>query len=337
MLNKKMKLSKDIFLDNIKKIANRDGFGEGLVVQGRENKKIVALSADLAGSTKLELFKKNFKSRYIEVGVAEQNLMGVASGVALSGKIPFIGSFAVFSPGRNWDQLRVSVCYSKLPVKMVSTHAGLNVGPDGATHQALEDIALTRVLPNLKVVIPCDYEQAKKSVKEVSKDKSPVYVRLARTKTPIFTTSKTPFKIGKADIYYSKGIDATIIGAGPILYECLLAAKELEKSNIKVKVVNLHTIKPLDEKTIIDLAKKTKAFVVAEEHQQAGGVFGAVSECVCKNFPIPIESISVNDSFGESGSAEELLQKYGLTKGFIVKAVKKVLKRSSQGGLKKNK
>lgn len=325
MLNLKMYLNKKLFNKNIERLSNREGFGQGLLALGKKNKKVVALCADLTDSTKMHFFKKAFPNRFIELGVAEQNLAGVAAGLALSGKIPFMASYAVFSPGRNWDQIRTSICYNNVPVKIVSTHAGLNVGPDGATHQGLEDIAITRCLPNLKVIAPCDYNQAKKCVAEVAKDEGPVYIRLARFGSANFTNVKTPFKIGKADVYYNAGNDLTIISNGPILHEALLAAEELRKNNIKVTVVNLHTIKPLDTKLIINCAKKSKAVLVVEEHQKYGGVFSAVAESLSKNYPVLMDYVAVEDTFGESGEPRELWEKYGLTKKHIIRKAKRLV------------
>ncbi len=306
-------------------IPTRNGFGEGMVLAGKKDKRVVALTADLAESTRFHLFAKRFPERFIEVGIAEQNLMGIAAGMALNGKIPFLGTYSVFCPGRNWDQLRVSVCYNNVNVKLTGAHAGLSVGPDGATHQGLEDIAITRCIPNLTVLSPCDYEQAKKAAYGAAFYKGPVYIRFARPATPVFTTPKTPFKIGKADIYWDTGDDVALIGTGPLVYECLLAAKELLKKKIKCKVVNVHTIKPLDHNMITRLAKRTKGLVVVEEHQKIGGLTSAVCESVCGSYPIPVESVSVNDRFGESGEHQELLEKYGLSAKGVVKAAQKIL------------
>ncbi|TSC56221.1 MAG: transketolase [Parcubacteria group bacterium Gr01-1014_18] len=335
MLNLKMNLDTNIFNpEKLKWIPTRNGFGEGLVLAGEKNPNVVALTADLEESTRFLAFHKKFPERFIDVGVAEQNLMGVAAGMALNGKIPFIGSYATFSPGRNWDQLRVSVCYNNLPVKIAGAHAGLSVGPDGATHQALEDIAITRVLPNITVIVPCDYHEARKAAMAAAEMPGPVYVRFARPNTAVLTTENTPFEVGKATLLWDSGDDVAIVGAGPQLYEALLAAKTLsEKKPAKgdkklgVKVLNLHTIKPIDEKMLFALGKKTGAFVVVEEHQIHGGVFGAVAETMAQICPIPIESVSVADTFGESGEHQELLEKYGLLAEDIIEAVGRVMKR----------
>jgi transketolase len=271
---------------------------------------------------------KAFPERFIECGVAEQNMMGVAAGLALSGKIPFATSYATFSPGRNWDQLRVSVCYSQANVKVIGCHTGVSVGPDGATHQALEDIALTRVLPNLTVVVPCDSIQAKQATLAIGNLVGPAYLRLTREKTPVIITEDTPFELGKAQIF-REGTDVAIIGAGPVLYNAVVAAMELEKEGVSVCVVNLHTIKPIDTAAIIEVAKKCGAVVTLEEHQVMGGVGSAVAEVLVQNFPVPMEFVGMRDSFGESGEPEELIEKFGMGVGSIVGAVKQVIKRKS--------
>ncbi len=307
----------------------RDGFGKALVELGKKNRQIVVLSADLSESTRAQLFEKEFPDRFFEVGVAEQNLMGVAAGLALSGKVPFVASYAVFSPGRNWDQLRVSVCYSKANVKIIGGHTGLTVGPDGATHQALEDIAITRVLPNLTVVVPCDYFEAYKATLALGKLVGPAYLRLTREKSPLITVAESDFEIGVANVL-KVGSDVTVIGCGPILAEALKAAEKLAKENIHVEVINNHTIKPLDEKTLLKSIVKTHAVVTVEEHQIAGGLGSAIAEMVSGHLPVPIERVGMHDSFGESGQPDQLLEKYHLTANDIHAAVKKVLKRKAE-------
>ena len=303
--------------DEVEIKACRDGFGDALLELGEENSNVVALCADLTESTRVEKFAKKFPQRFIECGVAEQNMMGVAAGLALSGKIPFVASYATFSPGRNWDQLRVSVCYSKANVKIIGAHAGISVGADGATHQALEDLAITRVLPNLIVLSPCDYFETFKAVKAAASWDGPVYIRFGREKTSVFTTTETPFEIGKANIL-SSGNKVTIIGTGPLVYNCLQVAKEVEDC----EVINVHTLKPLDVGTIMSSARKTGAVVTVEEHQIIGGLHGAIAECLAQNFPVPIEAVGVDNTFGESGKPEELLRKYGIDSKAIVNAVK---------------
>lgn len=319
-------LNSKIGQPDIEQMATREGFGEGLLELGKINKNVVALTADLKDSTKVGEFAKNFPERFVECGVAEQNMMGIAAGLALSGKIPFATSYATFSPGRNWDQLRVSVCYSQANVKVIGCHTGVSVGPDGATHQALEDIALTRVLPNLTVVVPCDSIQAKQATLAIGNLIGPAYLRLTREKTPVMITEDTPFEIGKAQIF-REGTDVAIIGSGPVLYNALVAAMELEKAGVSVCVVNLHTIKPIDTAAIIEVAKKCGAVVTLEEHQVMGGVGSAVAEVLAQNFPVPMEFVGMQDGFGESGEPEELIEKFGMGVGSIKEAVKKILSR----------
>jgi len=288
----------------------------------------VGLCADLTESTKMNLFKDKFPNRFIQMGVAEQNLASVASGLAAMGKIPFISSYAMFSPGRNWEQIRTTICYNNRPVKIVGSHAGVSVGPDGGTHQAIEDIAITRVIPRMVVISPCDSLEAKKATLASVDTGTPVYLRLAREKTPVMTTTETPFKIGEAQIFWqSTKPQVGIIATGALLHKALLSAKQLEASGIEVEVMNLGTIKPLDEKAIVTLAKKTGKIITVEEHQIRGGMGSAVAESLAKNYPVPIEFIGVDDQFGQSGTPEELIEYYGMGVGSIVKAVNKILKR----------
>lgn len=331
MLNKKQKLNPKIFDEDIELKAIRTGFGEGLLQAGEENENVVGLCADLTDSTKMNLFAEKFSERFIQVGVAEQNLASVASGMAAMGKIPFISSYAMFSPGRNWEQIRTTICYNDVPVKIAGSHAGVSVGPDGGTHQAIEDIAITRVIPNIVVISPCDAIQAKKATIACAKTKEPTYLRLAREDTPIITTEDTPFEIGKAEVYFDsmdKEIDVAIIATGSLLLKALKVAKKLEKDEkIKICVINLHTIKPLDEEIILNAAKDSGAIVTVEEHQIAGGMGSAVAELLARENPTPIEFVGVNNRFGQSGKPEELIEHYGMGESAIIKAVKKVLKR----------
>jgi len=330
MLNKEAKLSKKIFSRDIVLRAIRDGFGEALVEVGEKNEKVVVLTADLKESTRVNLFAEKFPERYIQVGVAEQALVTIASGMANYGKIPFVTSYAVFSPGRNWEQIKTTIALNNVPVKVVGAHGGLGAGPYGSTHQALEDIALMRSLPNMIVVCPADYEEAKKATSNVVSNGRPTYLRLAREETPVFTTVKSPFKIGRAEVLVnSKNPQATIIACGPLVYEALLAARELEKIGIETLIINNHTVKPMDERMIIRAAKTTAAIVTAEEHQIAGGMGSAVSEILSQNFPVPIEFVGIHDSFGESGTPEELKKKFGLTAKDIAEAVKRVILRKN--------
>ena len=319
MLNKYLFTNKEI------EKSTRDAYGETLLTLAKTNKDIVVISADLAESTRINKFAKKYPRRFFEVGVAEQNMLGIAAGLASAGKIAFASSFASFSPGRNWDQLRVSICYSKINVKIVSTHSGLAVGADGATHQALEDIAITRVLPNIIIIAPIDYEETKKATKAITKINKPVYLRLTRQNSPLITTNKTPFQIGKANILQN-GKDITLIGCGPILYEALIAAKKLKKQNISVEIINLHTIKPLDIATIIRSVKKTKKLITLEEHQVAGGLGSAVVEMLAQKYPVPTKMIGVQDAFGESGQADKLWKKYKLNHENIEQTILTMLK-----------
>ncbi len=323
-----MNLNPKIGQNDIEQVPTRNGYGEGLLELGEHDPNIVVLTADLAESTRVDAFSKKYPERFIECGVAEQNMMGIAAGLALYGKTAFVSSYAVFSPGRNWDQLRVSVCYSNANVKVAGAHTGISVGPDGATHQALEDIAITRAIPNLTVVVPCDYLETKKATIALGKMKGPAYFRFAREKTPVMTCPETSFEVGKAYVM-REGTDVAIIGSGPVLYNALLAARELEKERISVMVVNNHTIKPIDSATIIAAAKACGAVVTLEEHQIMGGCGSAVCEVLAQNYPVPVEMVGMHNSFGESGKPEELIEKYGMGKSAVMDAVKKVLKRKN--------
>lgn len=312
--------------EKLEQVPTRQGFGEGLVELGEQNQEVVAIGLDITDSVKTGMFRDKFPDRFIECGIAEQNGMGIAAGLALAGKIPFVATYAVFCPGRNWDQVRLSVCYNQANVKFAGAHGGLSVGPDGATHQALEDIALTRCLPNLTVLVACDSVEAKKITLAAGKFQGPVYMRFTREPSPVFTDPAAPFKIGQAQIF-REGQDATIVGCGPLIYEALLAADELTKDGLETEVINCPSIKPLDEKTIVESVKKTGALVSVEEHQIYGGLGGAVAEVLAQNQPTPMEFVGMPDSFGESGQPEELLQKYKMDKEAIKAAVKKVVAR----------
>ncbi|MDQ7814368.1 MAG: transketolase C-terminal domain-containing protein [Patescibacteria group bacterium] len=315
-----------IFDQNVEKIPTRNGYGDALVELGEKNPEIFVLTGDLAESTRVLPFQKKFPERFVECGVAEQNMMGVAAGLALTGKVPFVSSYAVFVPGRSWDQLRVSVCYTKANVKVAGAHAGISVGADGATHQALEDLAITRVLPNLTVVVPCDYEETRKCTHAVAEMVGPCYFRFAREKTPVITTKETPFEIGKA-YACTEGKDVTIAACGPLLHEALLAAHELEKEGVEAEVLNCHTLKPFDEASLIKSVAKTGCCVSVEEHQTTGGLAGAVAECLGRFNPAPLETVGMPDHFGESGEPDELLTKYGMKAKDIVAAAKKAIGR----------
>ncbi len=318
-------LSEKLFTKDIEEKPTRDGYGDGVVEAGKLDPNVVVLCCDLKDSTRSAWFEKEFPKRFIEVGIAEQNMAGLATGLSFAGKVPFMSSYAVFSPGRNWDQIRVSVCYSQANVKIMGAHAGISVGPDGATHQALEDVAIMRVLPHMTVIVPGDYWDCKKAVMEAAKLKGPVYIRFAREKTPVFTTEKTPFSIGRAEVL-RQGEDVAIIACGTMVHEALLASKELEKEHINAMVINNHTIKPLDEKTILMAAKTCKRIVTVEEHQAIGGLGSAIAEYVSNAHPVPVHIIGIQDRFGESGEPNELLTKYGLRSANIIDAVKKLLR-----------
>lgn len=306
--------------------ATRDGFGEAILELAADNENIVALSANLAESTRLDQFIEKYPERYIEVGVAEQNLASVAVGLALSGKIPFITSFAAFSPGCNWQQIRTGICYNNANVKIVSTHAGITVGADGAMHQSLEDIAIMRVLPNMTIISPCDFIETKKAIIAAANHKGPVYIRLGREPVPNITVQDTIFEIGKC-IKLKEGSGVTIVATGILVYQAILAAEQLEKEGISVEVINCHTIKPLDGETILASVKKTGHIIVAEEHQKAGGLSGAIAEFLSEQLPTPMISVGINNTFGESGKADELMSKYKVDAPAIIEDVKNVLKK----------
>jgi transketolase len=330
MLNPKLKLNPKIFSAGVEQVPIRKGFGQGLLAAGEVDKNVVALCADLTESTQMHFFKEKFPERFVEIGVAEQNLVTVASGMAAMGKIPFCSSYAMFSPGRNWEQIRTTIAYNDRKVVIVGSHAGISVGPDGGTHQALEDIALMRVIPNMEVYSPCDAIEAKKITQKIAQTKTPAYLRLAREKTPIITTEETPFEPGKSEIYWIPDVgvpDVGIVATGALVYKAILAAKELENEGIKTKVMNLATIKPIDVGSLTTLAKECKAIVTVEEHQTMSGMGSAVAEVLAQSFPIPIEFVGVKDKFGQSGTPEELLKHYGMSVESIKEAVKKVKNR----------
>lgn len=308
-------------MEHTEKRLMRDGYSQGLVEAGMENTQVVVLTGDLTESTRVNRFAELFPERFVQVGIAEQNMIGIASGLALSGKVPFVSTYASFSPMRSLDQIRVSVCFQNENVKIVSTHAGLGTGPDGATAQALEDIAVMRVLPNMIVIVPCDLYQAKKATIALSKHVGPAYMRLTRDETPIITKEHDHFEIGKADVLL-EGRDITLIACGPSVYEAMMAAKELEKHHILCEVINLSTIKPLDTKTLLTSLKKTKKAITIEDHQVDGGMGSAVCEFFSENHPILIQRMGVKDVFGESGDPQKLYAKHGLLAKDIVQKVK---------------
>lgn len=329
MLPDGLYLNQNILSDEkLEQKPTRDGFGLGLVEAGRNNKNIVALCADLSESTRMEGFQKAFPDRYVEMGVAEQNLATVGSGLAGYGKVPFIASYATFSPGRNLEQIRTTIAINNVPVKIVGCHAGISVGPDGATHQALEDIALMRTMPNMVVIVPCDANEAYRATLALAATNHPTYLRLGRAGTPVLTTDQTSFEIGKAQIVYeAETADVGIIACGVLVYPAILAAHALGKQGINVVVMNLATIKPLDVEGIVSFARKTGAVVTAEEHQIAGGMGSAIAECLAQEYPVPMEFIGVRDSFGQSGTPQELMKYYKMDVAAITTAVLDVLKR----------
>ena len=305
-------LKENIFSDDPEQEPTRAGFGRGLKKAGEADENVVALCADLTESTQMHHFREAFPERFIEIGVAEQNLVTVASGLARAGKIPFTSSYAAFSPGRNWEQIRTTATLNEQPVKIVGSHAGVSVGPDGATHQMLEDIALMRVLPHMVVVVPGDSVEAEKATQAIAKNGSPSYIRLAREKTPIFSTEQSPFELGKAYVL-REGRDVTLLGTGTMTFQLLKAAQLLEAHGVSAEVVHVPTIKPLDEATILTSVQKTGRVVTTEEAQVAAGFGGAIAELLSEKKPTPLKRIGMYDRFGESGAPNELLDHFGLT------------------------
>ena len=327
-INKEMRLTRNLFdSKKLKQVPTRNGYGEGVVEAGEKNKNVVVLCCDLTESTRSHLFKNAFPERFIQMGIAEQSLASIGAGLALAGKVPFISSYAAFSPGRNWEQIKTNVAMQNANVKIAGAHAGLSVGPDGATHQMLEDIAIMRAVPNMTVVVPCDYLETKKATLIGAKTKGPFYFRFARAASPAFTTKNTPFKVGRAEVY-RHGDDLTIVAAGPLLYEALLAAEALSaEHSIEARVINCHTIKPFDEKTIVKAAKETGAIVTVEEAQVTGGLAGVVCETLALTTPVPVERIGVQDRFGESGDPRQVQDGLGVTAPFIALACDRALQR----------
>ncbi|MDR2192387.1 MAG: transketolase family protein [Endomicrobium sp.] len=308
------------------KKATRYGFGDALVELGEKDDKIFVLGADTAASVSIDGFQKKFPDRFINVGIAETNLIGVAAGLAVAGFTPFAATYGVFASGRPWEQIRTTVCYSNLNVKIGGSHSGLMVGPDGATHQALEEIAIMRCLPKMTLIVPCDYIETKKATAACAYIDGPVYIRYGRETVPIITKDDSPFEIGKADILRD-GKDIAIMACGTMVYEAQMAADILAKEGIKARVINIHTIKPIDEKVIIDAAKDCGAIVTAEEHQIFAGFGSAVAEVIVRNYPVPMEFVGVNDRFGESGQPYDLIEKFGLKDVNIAQAAKKAMRR----------
>ncbi|OGG76698.1 transketolase [Candidatus Kaiserbacteria bacterium RIFCSPLOWO2_01_FULL_54_24] len=330
MIHPEAKLAANIF-EKPDMASTREGFGKGVVEAGKADERVVVLTADLAESTQAHHFQKAFPERFIQVGVAEQNLATAAAGMANYGKIPFITSYAAFNPGRNWEQIRTTIALNDVPVIVCGMHAGVSVGPDGATHQALEDIAMMRALPRFTVISACDSEEGRKATLAAAKLGSPVYMRWGREKSPIMTTAETPFEIGKINILWMCDIhnsDVVIFATGSLVYNALLAARELEKENISVIVANVHTIKPLDTEKILSLARECGAVVSVEEHQVHGGLGGAIAELLAGEAPTPMEFVGMHDKFGQSGTGAELIEHYGMGVKSIIEAVRKAKERS---------
>ncbi len=349
MLSAKQKLNPKLFAPDVEQEPIRAGFGKGLLQAGEIDENVVGLCADLTESTQMHHFANKFPLRFFDVGVAEQNLATVASGMAHLGKIPFVSSYAMFSPGRNWEQIRTTICYNNVPVKIVGSHAGVSVGPDGGTHQAIEDIALMRVLPRMVVVVPADAVEARKATLALAGlspspagewRSSPAYLRLAREKTPIITTEESPFELGKANLLFDKparpnefghsggeNAQVAIIACGGLVHNALLAASELYHQGVSVSVLNLHTIKPIDVEAVVSVAKRAGAVLTLEEHQVAGGMGSAVAEVLARHYPVPIEFVGINDEYGQSGEPTELIEHFGLGVKSIMARVKKLIKR----------
>ena len=328
MLNPHVYLNPKIFDEDVEQKATRDGFGTGLVKLGDADPNVVVLTADLSESTRTDAFEKKYPNRFFEMGVAEQNMATVAAGLGISGKTAFISSYATFSPGRNWEQIRTTIVYNKSNVKIAGHHSGIMTGPDGATHQATEDVAMMRALPDISVIVPCDNIEGEKATIAAGKIKDAVYLRFSRDKTPVITTDKTPFATGRAQVFWtSANPKVAIVGMGYMLYYCLLAAKKLEKLGIECLVINNPSVKPLDEKLLLDVAKQTGSIVTVEDHQITGGLGGALSELFAKHTPIPMEFVGLQNTFGESGKPRELLTKYKMDDTAIVDAAQKVIQR----------
>jgi transketolase len=323
MLNKDLKLNENLFSETVEEKPTRDGFGQALEILGEKDPNVVVLTADLSESTRTDGFAKKFPERFFEVGVAEQNMAAIAAGLATSGKTAFISSYATFSPGKNWETIRTTIVYNNADVKVAGHHSGIMTGPDGATHQATEDIAITRVLPNIKVFVPCDAIEAKKVTLESASTKGPVYLRYTRDKTPLITTEETPFDINKIEVFWTtENPKVTIFACGYMLYYALLAAKNLEEQGVNVIVANVVSIKPADEKTIIELSKLTGKVLTVEDHQTSGGLGGMIAEVLAKNNPTKMDFVGLNNTFAESGNWKELIKKYKMDEVAIEEKVK---------------
>lgn len=328
MLNPDLHLNEKMFDTDVETKPTRAGYGQGLLELGEKNPHVVALSADLTESTQTHLFAEKYPERFFELGVAEQNMAAVAAGLGVSGKVPFIASYATFSPGKNWETIRTTIVYNRANVKIAGHHAGVMTGPDGATHQATEDIAITRSWPGFVIMNPCDAIEAKKATIYAGMTEGPMYLRFTRDKTPCMTTQQTPFDAGKIqEFWISENPQVTILGTGYILHQALLAAKELEDEGIQTIVANVATIKPLDKEMLLALVDKTHAIVTIEDHQTMGGLGGAVAEILAQHYPTPMEFVGLRDTFAESGKPSELIKKYHMDKDAVKEAVKKVIER----------
>jgi len=311
----------------LRQVPTRNGFGEGLVEAGKRDRNVIAICADLSESTRMEAFKKTLPEQYIEIGVAEQLLVAMASGLAAAGKIPFIASYAMFNPGRSWEQVRTTMALNETNVKIAGAHAGVSVGPDGATHQAIEDIAIMRVIPHMTVVVPCDALQTKKATLAAAQRWGPTYLRFAREKSPVITTEETPFEIGVAQTF-REGDDVAVVACGILVYNALVAAEEVEREDgIRARVINNHTVKPMDDETILAAARECGTVVTVEEHQIAGGMGSAVAELLAQRHPVPIDFIGVHDRFGQSGDPLELIEHYGMGTQAIKEAIRRAYRR----------
>jgi len=315
----------NVNLASPEKVPSRDGYGYGLIDAARENDQVVALGADITASVRVDWFQKEFPDRFLSVGIAEQNQMCVAAGLSLMGKVPFVTNYGVFLSGRAWDQIRTTVCYNNLNVKLGGAHGGISVGPDGATHQALEEISVMRCLPHMRVIVPADAVEARKATLAIARDFGPAYVRFGREKVPVITDESTPFEVGKA-YCLRDGSDVAIVACGAMVYEALVAAEKLAEEGISAMVINNHSIKPIDKETLIEAAEKTGAMVTVEEHQLMGGMGSAVLEVIAQNCPVPVRMVGVDDRFGESGDPDVLMKAFGLDSDHVVAAVREVLK-----------
>lgn len=320
----------DIGADKPEVKPSRDGYGYGLIAAGKADENVVALGADITASTRVDWFRDEFPDRFYNMGIAEQNTMGVAAGMSLMGKVPFVTNYGVFLAGRDWDQIRTTVCYNNLNVKLGGAHGGISVGPDGATHQALEEIAIMRCLPNMTVIVPADSIEVQKATEAAAAQYGPMYIRFGREPVPVVTSEDTPFEIGKA-YCCREGSDVAIIACGAMVYESLVAARALAGQGVNAMVINLHTIKPIDREAIVESAQKCGAVVTAEEHQVMGGMGSAVSEVLAAEFPVPIKMVGVQDCFGQSGMPDDLMKAYGLTSDTIINAVNNVLDLKENG------